>query len=423
MSDASTEGAGSAARMIPVHAFTADDLAKVQDAYAAVRRVGNETAISGEWNEYLDRAHHGLGLILAVHAAAFGISQNDAGNIAAATVPVATPAWVPSHPGRARRCTTWPTPTPTTQTTGKIGSRERLHGLAAHRGRLPRSAPALLLAAHRPRLAQDPPSLAIARPGPAAVTAEEFEAAYAARSGVTVEFLHSAGRYAELCSCGEDGCEGWAIGHQQEDALPGAMKRREPARIPGTPVTVPHVDFSQPTGNPLVEARIGYGLMRPPRSRSSLARRRYLMRTLRQRIDAKRAAEGKPSVAESQAAANARRADRAEQLRSQLPARDPAAKAKPVAVLGRSRKMRLWPDGMLTWQGRPYSVAGAHAEASDFRSGLAGRKHTATLTVTLANGQVLVRQQTDTGMVARMVHNEAVRFAAAVNTMAAGRDH
>jgi len=31
------------------------------------------------------------------------------------------------------------------------------------------------------------------------VTAEEFETAYAARSGVSVGWLHSAGRYAEPC--------------------------------------------------------------------------------------------------------------------------------------------------------------------------------------------------------------------------------
>lgn len=59
-----------AARMIPVHSLTADDLVKIQDAHAVLQRVGNETAVGGEWNEYVDRAHHGLGLILAVHAAA-----------------------------------------------------------------------------------------------------------------------------------------------------------------------------------------------------------------------------------------------------------------------------------------------------------------------------------------------------------------
>lgn len=48
---------------------------------------------------------------------------------------------------------------------------------------------------------------------------EQFEAAYAARSGVTVEFLHQHGRWAEPCDCGTETCEGWAMGHQWEDAL------------------------------------------------------------------------------------------------------------------------------------------------------------------------------------------------------------
>jgi len=47
----------------------------------------------------------------------------------------------------------------------------------------------------------------------------EFEAAYAARSGVTVAQLHAWGRYAEPCDCGAEECEGWAMGHQQEDAI------------------------------------------------------------------------------------------------------------------------------------------------------------------------------------------------------------
>lgn len=51
------------------------------------------------------------------------------------------------------------------------------------------------------------------------MTAEEFEAAYAARSGVSVGFLHARGRYAERCDCGEPECEGWAMGYQLEDAI------------------------------------------------------------------------------------------------------------------------------------------------------------------------------------------------------------
>ena len=51
------------------------------------------------------------------------------------------------------------------------------------------------------------------------MTAEEFEAAYAARSGMTVAFLHENGLYAEPCDCGEEICEGWAMGRQWEDAI------------------------------------------------------------------------------------------------------------------------------------------------------------------------------------------------------------
>lgn len=51
------------------------------------------------------------------------------------------------------------------------------------------------------------------------MTADEFEAAYAARSGVTVEFLHQHGRYAEPCECRAHVCEGWAMGHPWEDAI------------------------------------------------------------------------------------------------------------------------------------------------------------------------------------------------------------
>ena len=54
----------------------------------------------------------------------------------------------------------------------------------------------------------------------------EYEAAYAARSGVTVADLHRFGRYAEPCGCGGAGCEGWAMGHQHEDALSEDTWRR-----------------------------------------------------------------------------------------------------------------------------------------------------------------------------------------------------
>jgi len=42
------------------------------------------------------------------------------------------------------------------------------------------------------------------------VTAAEFEAAYAARSGVTVAELRAAGRVVVRCRCGEESCQGWA---------------------------------------------------------------------------------------------------------------------------------------------------------------------------------------------------------------------
>lgn len=51
------------------------------------------------------------------------------------------------------------------------------------------------------------------------MTKGEFETQYAEASGVTVAWLRFHGRYAEPCDCGEPVCEGWAMGHQQEDAI------------------------------------------------------------------------------------------------------------------------------------------------------------------------------------------------------------
>lgn len=42
------------------------------------------------------------------------------------------------------------------------------------------------------------------------MTAEEFEAVYAERSGVTVEWLRTHGRVVVPCACGDEICEGWA---------------------------------------------------------------------------------------------------------------------------------------------------------------------------------------------------------------------
>lgn len=46
-----------------------------------------------------------------------------------------------------------------------------------------------------------------------------FEQRYAAACLLTVADLHYHGRYGETCDCGEPECEGWAMGHQHEDAL------------------------------------------------------------------------------------------------------------------------------------------------------------------------------------------------------------
>jgi hypothetical protein len=43
-----------------------------------------------------------------------------------------------------------------------------------------------------------------------AVTADDFERAYAERSGLTVERLRELGRVVVPCRCGDDDCEGWA---------------------------------------------------------------------------------------------------------------------------------------------------------------------------------------------------------------------
>ncbi len=51
------------------------------------------------------------------------------------------------------------------------------------------------------------------------LTREEFEAAYSERAGMTIEKLRYFGRFAEPCDCGYTFCEGWAMGHQHDDAL------------------------------------------------------------------------------------------------------------------------------------------------------------------------------------------------------------
>lgn len=108
-----------------------------------------------------------------------------------------------------------------------------------------------------------------------------------------------------------------------------------------------------------------------------------------------------------------------DEVKNNAPKSKPS-KARVVASVGTFSRMVLRADGNLTFKGVTYPVAGAHAEISEFQSGLIGRKHTATVTVTFADGRQQVWTQTDTGAVARLVYRDAVKFCAAVNSMAAG---
>lgn len=47
-------------------AFTADDMAALHGAYNVLTRKGNETSRGDDWDPVLDRAHHGIGLIIAL---------------------------------------------------------------------------------------------------------------------------------------------------------------------------------------------------------------------------------------------------------------------------------------------------------------------------------------------------------------------
>jgi len=47
------------------------------------------------------------------------------------------------------------------------------------------------------------------------VTKEEFERAYARRSGMTTQTLRSLGLHAVHCKCGEEGCLGWQMASHQ----------------------------------------------------------------------------------------------------------------------------------------------------------------------------------------------------------------
>ena len=51
------------------------------------------------------------------------------------------------------------------------------------------------------------------------MTGPEFAKGYAARSGVTIEWLKQHGREAIPCHCGEEECEGWQMGHVIEEHI------------------------------------------------------------------------------------------------------------------------------------------------------------------------------------------------------------
>jgi hypothetical protein len=91
-----------------------------------------------------------------------------------------------------------------------------------------------------------------------AMTADEFEAGYAARSGVTVAELHRWGRYAEPCACGEPCCQGWVMGHQHEDAITEDQIRSAPTVI-ATGAFDAMVGQEVPVVDPVSGARIGTG--------------------------------------------------------------------------------------------------------------------------------------------------------------------
>ncbi len=50
---------------------------------------------------------------------------------------------------------------------------------------------------------------------PRKISKEEFEKGYAERCGMTVAQLALLGRVAEPCGCGENGCQGWQMVHEE----------------------------------------------------------------------------------------------------------------------------------------------------------------------------------------------------------------
>lgn len=87
-------------------------------------------------------------------------------------------------------------------------------------------------------------------------------------------------------------------------------------------------------------------------------------------------------------------------------------------TFGMFRPVKL-ADGQVTYRGESYPLAGARAEVTDARSGLFGRRHQVTLTVTLADGTTPVtRTATRTGSQATLMLKRAASFAGRLNRAA-----
>lgn len=74
------------------------------------------------------------------------------------------------------------------------------------------------------------------------MTADEFEAAYAARSGLTVEKLRALGRIVAPCNCGDQGCDGW------QSTTQARVDDEARYRVAITTSYDPHHPVSGPTG-------------------------------------------------------------------------------------------------------------------------------------------------------------------------------
>lgn len=48
---------------------SAADMQAIEQAYEILTRIGNATAVDEVWDEYIDRAHQDLGLLLAIRYA------------------------------------------------------------------------------------------------------------------------------------------------------------------------------------------------------------------------------------------------------------------------------------------------------------------------------------------------------------------